>query len=93
LSQLEVLSPIFSLDLSEINVYPNAFKDFLNIESTTFPILEYALMDAQGKIMQAKKGLFEQNFRLNTEGVPSGFYILQMKSTAGFKNIKVTCMN
>jgi Secretion system C-terminal sorting domain len=87
LSQLEVLSTIFSLDLSEINVYPNAFKDFLYIESTTFPILEYALMDAQGKIIQAKKGLFGLNFRLNTEGVHSGFYLLKIRMTEGYRHI------
>jgi hypothetical protein len=92
LSQLDVLSPVSSLDLSDIKVFPNAFKDFLNIESTLFPILEYALIDSNGKIIKAKSGLSEQNLKLNTEGVALGFYILQLKTTQGFKNIKVVCV-
>lgn len=93
LSQLDVISPIQSLDLSDIKIFPNAFKDFIEIESMTFPLSEYALIDSQGKIIKAKNGLSEQNLRLNTEGVTSGFYILQLKTKEGFKNIKVVCVN
>jgi hypothetical protein len=91
LNQLDVLSAVPQLDLSDIKVYPNTFKDVLNIESSTYPILEYTLMDAQGKIIQAKKGLYEQNLRLNTEGPPSGLYLLKIKTTEGFRQIKVVC--
>jgi CotH kinase protein/Secretion system C-terminal sorting domain len=93
LSQLDVLSSTPTFDASDIKVYPNTFNDFLIIESSKNPILEFALMDAQGKIIQAKKGLFEQNFRLNTEESPSGIYFLQLRTTEGFKNVKVMCVN
>jgi hypothetical protein len=93
LSQLDVLSPISSVDLSEIKVFPNAFKGFLNIESTAFSVLEYALIDSNGKIIKAKNGLSEQNLSINTEGVNSGFYILKLKTKEGFRNLKLICLN
>jgi CotH kinase protein/Secretion system C-terminal sorting domain len=89
LNQLETISPVSALDLSEIKVFPNAFRDFLTIESKSFPILESALIDTQGKIILTQKGLSERNLRLNTEGVTSGIYILQLKTKEGLKSVKV----
>jgi CotH kinase protein/Secretion system C-terminal sorting domain len=93
LNQLNVLSDVPSFEVNDIKIYPNTFSNFLIIESGTYPITEYVMTDVQGKIIQAKKGLFEQNLRLNTEGSPSGFYLLKIKTTEGFKNIKVVCVN
>jgi CotH kinase protein/Secretion system C-terminal sorting domain len=92
LNQLDVLSSVPIVEATGIEVYPNTFNDFLIIQSSTYPITEYALMDAQGKIIQSQKGLFEQNLRLNTEGSPSGFYVLKITTTEGFKHVKVVCV-
>jgi CotH kinase protein/Secretion system C-terminal sorting domain len=92
LSQLDVLSPTTSLDLDNIKVFPNTFKDFLNVESTSSSLLEYNLIDLQGNVIKSQKIPNEQNLRINTEGVTSGFYILQLKTTEGIKNIKVICL-
>jgi CotH kinase protein/Secretion system C-terminal sorting domain len=89
LAQLDVLSPVSNVDLSQMKVYPNAFKNELHMECEGCQILGYQLIDAQGKIVKAQNGFSDSKITINTEGPPTGLYILQLKTNEGMKQVKV----
>jgi len=63
-------------------IYPNPFQNSISLISTNEMILQYKLFDELGNVLQNQK-INTINFSINTENLPSGFYILEVKSLSG----------
>ncbi|MDJ1503731.1 DUF7619 domain-containing protein [Xanthocytophaga agilis] len=69
------------------HMYPNPVKDRLIISSNNL-ITSVALFDRQGRILQTSYPS-NQKTQLNTSGLPSGLYFVQVLTTKGVKIEKV----
>jgi len=65
------------------NIYPNPTSEFLNIVSTKYDIQKVHIYDLSGKQM-----LSESQSRINVSKLPSGVYMLIIKTQEGNKNFK-----
>lgn len=65
-------------------IYPNPVKDFLFIKNKNYKILEISLLDISGKIISSGK-----SDHINMQSLPSGNYILLIKTSDGFHNFKI----
>lgn len=63
-------------------IYPNPFQNSISIISYTEIISEYKLLDELGTLLQHQK-VNTNNFSIITENLPSGFYIIEVKSLSG----------
>jgi Leucine-rich repeat (LRR) protein len=69
--------------LKDLNIYPNPTKDFLNILSKNYKIEEVYIYDLSGKLM-----ISNNKTQINVRNLPSGAYIISIKTNAGIKNFK-----
>jgi len=65
------------------NIYPNPTSEFLNIVSTKYDIQKVHIYDLSGKQM-----LSETKSKINVSKLPSGVYMLIIKTQEGNKNFK-----
>lgn len=65
------------------NIYPNPTSEFLNIVSTKYDIQKVHIYDLSGKQM-----LSESKSRINVSKLPSGVYMLIIRTQEGNKNFK-----
>lgn len=65
------------------NIYPNPTADYLNIASTKYDIQNVHIYDLSGKQM-----LSESKSRIDVSKLPSGVYMLIIKTQEGNKNFK-----
>ena len=65
------------------NIYPNPTSEFLNIVSTKYDIQKVHIYDLSGKQM-----LSESKSKINVSKLPSGVYMLMIKTQEGNKNFK-----
>ncbi|OJX30471.1 MAG: hypothetical protein BGO86_00540 [Chryseobacterium sp. 36-9] len=65
------------------NIYPNPTSDYLNIVSTKYDIQKIHIYDLSGKQM-----LSESKSRIDVSKLPSGVYMLIIKTQEGNKNFK-----
>lgn len=65
------------------NIYPNPTSEFLNIVSTKYDIQKVHIYDLSGKQM-----LSESKSRIDVSKLPSGVYMLIIKTQEGNKNFK-----
>jgi len=68
----------------EVQLYPNPVNDILNMElsSKTQNIMEYQIIDLQGKLLQTKQ-LRAKQVKIDVSGLPSGIYIIQGQTNNG----------
>lgn len=65
------------------NIYPNPTSDYLNIVSTRYDIQKVHIYDLSGKQM-----LSETKSKIDVSKIPSGVYMLIIKTQEGNKNFK-----
>ena len=65
------------------NIYPNPTSDYLNIVSTKYDIQKVHIYDLSGKQM-----LSESKSKIDVSKLPSGVYMLIIKTQEGNKNFK-----
>lgn len=65
------------------NIYPNPTSEFLNIVSTKYDIQKVHIYDLSGKQI-----LSESKSRIDVSKLPSGVYLLVIKTQEGNKNFK-----
>lgn len=65
------------------NIYPNPTSDYLNIVSTKYDIQKIHIYDLSGKQM-----LSESKSKIDVSKLPSGVYMLIIKTQEGNKNFK-----
>ncbi len=76
----QVNSGINAID-NQVAVYPIPFHDFILIDSQTGDQMQVELQDAAGKVILNEA--FFANDLLNTESLPTGFYLLTLKGKNG----------
>lgn len=67
----------------DLIVYPNPTKDFLNIKTNRNDIEKVFVFDLSGKVIFS-----ENSRRINVSNLPSGNYILSIKTSDGVKSFK-----
>ena len=65
-----------------LKVYPNPFRDELNIESE-FPVLGLQLMDIQGRVVQQESVRRATQLKWELGPLPAGIYFLGIETTEG----------
>lgn len=61
----------------ESNIFPNPFKDIVNIQASK-TLIEYRLTTIDGKTIQTEKSLNLDNANLNFQHLKSGVYVLEL---------------
>lgn len=69
--------------LKDIRVYPNPTTDFIHIYSSKYQIETSSIYDLSGKLVLSSK-----QQKINVSHLPSGAYILNIKTSLGYKNFK-----
>lgn len=69
--------------LRDIKIYPNPASDYINIYSTKYQIETSTIYDLSGKQVLGSKLQ-----KINVSHLPSGAYILNIKTNSGYKNFK-----
>jgi len=70
-------------DQKNINIYPNPAKDYINIINVKHQIEKVVIFDLSGKQM-----ISDNKQRINVSKLPSGVYLLSVKTEDGLKNFK-----
>ncbi|MDG1148639.1 MAG: Type 1 glutamine amidotransferase-like domain-containing protein [Crocinitomicaceae bacterium] len=73
---------------ANISVYPNPFDDILFIESD-LELLEFELLDINGKLLQRKENLHKTMLSINKTTLRAGVYLLKVKTREGFSYFNV----
>ncbi len=71
---------IQALNPENLKVYPNPFKDVLNVEMNNLSQLHYRIWSMDGKVLQ--KGSVLDGF-VNTEDIGNGVFILEIQNSDG----------
>jgi hypothetical protein len=71
---------------AEIKIYPNPTSDILYLEkNTTHEIASVQIFDSTGREYEAMLG---EDYSINVENLPTGIYILNLKTYSGTESIK-----
>lgn len=82
-----------NLDRSEtITISPNPTSDLLRIESNEYPIADYKIFSATGKLILQNATAPNQQQSIDVSGLPSGVYYLEMNLEAYFGRKKFVKM-
>lgn len=79
----DALATLGTDDLKDLSIYPNPATDFVNILSVQHDIQKVAIFDLTGKQM-----LSDNRQKVNVSKLPSGVYVLSVKTETGIKNFK-----
>jgi hypothetical protein len=67
-----------------VDVYPNPTSDILNVESYSFGILNYKVIDLNGRVIVAEfLNIVENTIHLNTANFEKGTYIIDLSTEIG----------
>lgn len=80
---LDALATLGTSDLKDISIYPNPATDYVNIFSTKHNIEKVSIFDLTGKQM-----ISETKQKINVSKLPSGVYVLSVKTDSGIRNFK-----
>ena len=70
-------------------LFPNPFKEELQITSKEQSITQVQLYDLTGKLIQEEKVNHQNSFTLKTNGLPIGTYLITIFTDKGKENYKV----
>ena len=70
-------------ELKDLSIYPNPATDFVNILNVRHQIEKVLIFDLSGKQM-----LSDSKQKINVSRLPSGVYMLSVKTEAGIRNFK-----
>lgn len=79
----DALSTSENPELKGISIYPNPTKEFINIINVKTKIEKIVIYDLSGKQM-----LTENSAKINVSKLPSGVYLLSLKTDSGVKSFK-----
>lgn len=79
----DALATLGTMDLKNISIYPNPASDHINIVSINHQIQKVAIFDLTGKQM-----ISDTKEKINVSKLPSGVYVLSVKTKEGIKNFK-----
>lgn len=79
----DALGTLGASELKDLSIYPNPATDFINIYNVKHQIEKVAVFDLSGKLM-----LSDNKQKINVSRLPSGVYLLSVKTEVGFKNFK-----
>lgn len=74
---------------AEILVFPNPFSDELRMVSDNKPIKEVILFDMSGKQIKRYENLNTKEYKLNASHLPSGNYLVSVRTEDGVETYKV----
>lgn len=83
ISLVDSLATLGTSDLKDISIYPNPATDYIHILNVKHQIEKVAIFDLTGKQM-----ISETKQKINVSSLPSGVYVLSVKTEAGFRNFK-----
>lgn len=83
ISLVKFLATSENPDLKGISIYPNPATDFINILNVKTKIEKVVIFDLSGKQM-----LSDNKEKINVSKLPSGVYMLSVKTDSGIKNFK-----
>lgn len=83
ISLVKVLATSENPDLKGISIYPNPATDHINILNVKTKIEKVVIFDLSGKQM-----LSDNKEKINVSRLPSGVYMLSVKTDSGIKNFK-----
>jgi|GEM_PF-1612207 len=69
-----------------VTLQPNPANDYVVVTSDKAVMNELYLMNSIGSIVRKEKALSGRTFRLDTEGLPSGHYMLSIRTSSGNLN-------
>ena len=67
----------------QVQLFPNPASDRVIVELSTGAIERLELLDLSGRILMAKQGEGENRLELNLQGMSSGLYLVNVRSTEG----------
>lgn len=79
----DALGTLGTQDLRDLSIYPNPASDYINIINLKHNIEKVLIFDLSGKQM-----LSDSKQRINVSKLPSGVYLLSVKTNVGIKNFK-----
>lgn len=79
----DALGTLGTADLKDLSIYPNPASEYVNIINLKYNIEKVVIFDLSGKQM-----LSDSKQRVNVSKLPSGVYLLSVKTDAGIKNFK-----
>ena len=74
---------------SKTNVYPNPANDFFRIDSEVL-IEEISIINLLGEIVSSESNVNSTTFEMQRNNIPSGVYLLAIKTTNGVKTKKIS---
>lgn len=83
ISLVDSLATLGISDFKDLSIYPNPATDFINILNVKHKIEKVAIFDLTGKQM-----ITETKQKINVSSLPSGVYLLSVKTETGIKNFK-----
>lgn len=83
ISLVDSLATLGTSDLKDLSIYPNPATDYINILNVKHKIEKVAIFDLTGKQM-----ISDTKQKIKVSSLPSGVYILSVKTEGGFKNFK-----
>ena len=79
----DALGTLGTSELKDLSIYPNPTADYINILNVKHEIQKVAIFDLTGKQM-----LSDNKQRINVSKLPSGVYVLSVKTEVGIKTFK-----
>lgn len=79
----DALGTLGTSELKDLSIYPNPTADYINILNVKHEIQKVAIFDLTGKQM-----LSDNKQRINVSKLPSGIYVLSVKTEVGIKTFK-----
>lgn len=79
----DALGTLGTSELKDLSIYPNPASDHINIINLKHNIEKVVIFDLSGKQM-----LSDSKQRINVSKLPSGVYLLSVKTNVGIKNFK-----
>lgn len=77
------LATLGTSDLKDLNIYPNPATDYINILNVKHKIEKVTIFDLTGKQM-----ISDTKEKINISKIPSGVYVLSVKTETGIRNFK-----
>lgn len=88
-SKTSTLSVVDVSPTKSFQLYPNPFKDELFITSENQMITEVSIIDVSGKLIKKIANLKTKSYRLEASGLPTGNYLVSIKTDVGVEVYKV----
>jgi hypothetical protein len=76
-------------EYSKLNIYPNPFTSYINIEMQETAFLEIGIYDIQGRLVEKIKRDGLQTLRIDLNALDAGVYVIKLISIYGVESRKI----